>query len=82
LLQWKERERRPLILAKNCTMNGERYKKVLADHLLPFMRIHGLTVFLQDDAPCHKSNVVMNYLKNRSPMSSSPSWTGLETLRT
>jgi hypothetical protein len=26
--------------------------------------------------------VVMNYLKNRSPMSSSPSWTGLETLRT
>jgi hypothetical protein len=42
-------------LPKNCTMNGERYKKVLADHNLPFMRIHGTTVFLQDGAPCHKS---------------------------
>jgi hypothetical protein len=49
-------------LPKNCAMNGERYKMVLADHLLPFMRIHGMTVFLQDGSPCHKSKVVINYL--------------------
>jgi transposase len=50
-------------LPKNCTMNGERYKKVLEDHLLPFMRIHKTTFFLQDGAPCHKSKLVMAFLK-------------------
>jgi hypothetical protein len=40
-------------LPKNYTMNGETYKKVLADHLLPFIRIHRTMVFLQDGAPCH-----------------------------
>jgi hypothetical protein len=33
-------------LPKNCTMNGERYKQVLADHLILFMRIHK-TAFLK-----------------------------------
>jgi hypothetical protein len=27
-------------LPKNCTMNEERYKEVLDDHLIPFMRLH------------------------------------------
>jgi transposase len=50
-------------LPKNQTMNGERYKSVLENHLMPFMRIHGATFFLQDGAPCHKSKLVMNRLK-------------------
>jgi transposase len=63
-------------LPKNCTMNGERYKKVLADHLLPFMRIHGTTVFLQDGAPCHKSKIVMNFLKESQGQFSIMDWPG------
>ncbi len=38
-------------LPKNCTMNRERYKQVLVDHLLPFMRIYKTDYFLQDGAP-------------------------------
>jgi transposase len=50
-------------LLKNPTMNGERYKIVLENHLLPFMKIHHAQFFLQDRAPCHKSKHVMNRLK-------------------
>jgi transposase len=50
-------------LPKNCTMNGERYKEVLDDHLIPFMRLHKSKYFLQDGAPCHKSKKVMDHLK-------------------
>jgi hypothetical protein len=50
-------------LPKNCTMNGERYKTVLENHLLPFMRIHGAKFFLQEGAPCHTSKLVMKRLK-------------------
>jgi transposase len=50
-------------LPKNTTMNGERYKNVLENHLLPFMRIHRSTWFLQDSGPCHKSKLVMGKLK-------------------
>jgi transposase len=50
-------------LPKNLTMNGERYRTVLENHLLPFMRIHRSKWFLQDGAPCHKSKVVMSKLK-------------------
>jgi hypothetical protein len=40
-------------------MTGARYVTVLDNHLAPFMRIHGCPWFLQDDAPCHNSKVVM-----------------------
>jgi transposase len=50
-------------LPQNTTMNGQRYKNVLENHLLPFMRIHGSSWFLQDGAPCHKSKLVMGKLK-------------------
>ncbi len=63
-------------LPKKCTMKGERYKKVLADHLLPFMRIHGTMVFLQDGVPCHKSKVVMNFLKGSQGQFSIMDWPG------
>ncbi len=56
-------------LPENCTMNGEKYKKVLEDHLLPVMRIHRTTFFLQDSAPCHKSKLVMAFLKQSEEFS-------------
>jgi hypothetical protein len=36
-------------LPKNCTMNRERNKEVLEDHLIPFMRIHKSKYFLQEE---------------------------------
>jgi transposase len=63
-------------LPKNCTMNGPRYKTVLEDHLLPFMRIHGAQFFLQDGAPCHTSKVVMNRLKEMKAEFSVLDWPG------
>jgi hypothetical protein len=50
-------------LPKNCTKNGERYKEVLDDHLIPFMRLHKSNYFLQGGAPCHQSKKVMDHLK-------------------
>jgi hypothetical protein len=44
-------------------MNGVRYKMVLENHLLPFMKLHKTQWFLQDRAPCHKCKVVMSRLK-------------------
>ncbi len=52
-------------LPQNTTMNGERYQKVLEDHLLPFMEIHGSTHFLQDGAPCHASKRIKQYLASK-----------------
>jgi hypothetical protein len=49
-------------LQKNTTMNAERYQQVLENHLLPFMRIHGSTHFLQDEAPCHASKKIKTFL--------------------
>jgi hypothetical protein len=44
-------------------MIRDRYKKVLKDHLLPFMRIHRTSFFLQDGTPCHKRKLVIALLK-------------------
>jgi hypothetical protein len=49
----------------NQTMTEDRYLKVLQYHLLPFMKIHKSTWFLQDGAPCHSSKLVMVRLKGR-----------------
>ncbi len=43
----------------NQRMNGDRYLKVLQHHLLPLMKIHKSTWFLQDGAPCHSSKLLM-----------------------
>ena len=45
-------------------MNGETYKTVLEDHLLPFMTTFRATHFLQDGAPCHKTKVITSLLKD------------------
>ena len=63
-------------LPKNTTMNGERYKKVLEDHLLPFMRFHRCSFFLQDGAPCHKSKLVTARLKECQDEFSVIDWPG------
>ncbi len=44
-------------------INGCRYMTVLKQHLLPLMRIHRCTWFLQDGTPCHKAEVVMAKLQ-------------------
>jgi hypothetical protein len=44
-------------------MNGERYLNVLQHHLLPCMKIHKSTWFLQDGTLCHTSKLVMGRLK-------------------
>jgi len=51
-------------LPPKTTMNGEKYKAVLENHLLPSMQMHESTHFLQDGAPCHKSKLVMWFLKD------------------
>ncbi len=40
------------------------------------MRIHRTTVFLQDGNPCHKSKVVMNFLKESQGQFSIMDWPG------
>lgn len=51
-------------LPKGQVMNGETYKTVLEDHLLPFMTNFHATHFLQDGAPCHKTKVITALLKD------------------
>jgi hypothetical protein len=63
-------------LPKNCTMNGERYKIVLKNYLLPFMKKHKAIFFLQDGAPCHTSKLVKNYLKESRDRFSIIDWPG------
>jgi transposase len=63
-------------LPQNTTMNGEKYKVVLEDHLIPFMKATKTPYFLQDGAPCHKSKVVMNHLKQYEKEFTIMDWPG------
>jgi len=63
-------------LPQNTTMNGEKYKIVLEDHLIPFMKATKTPYFLQDGAPCHKSKVVMNHLKQYEKEFTIMDWPG------
>ena len=36
-------------------MNSVRYIATLEEHLLTHMGIHGTSIFMQDNAPCHRS---------------------------
>ena len=42
-------------LPKNKKMNSDQYVKVLEEHMLGMFHIHSFEVFMQDNAPCHKS---------------------------
>lgn len=50
-------------LPKNKTMNGDRYKMVMEENLIPFMNYHRAKTFMQDGAPCHRSKKVMEVLR-------------------
>jgi transposase len=63
-------------LPKNCKMNEERCKNVLNKHLLPSMKKHKATFFLQDGAPCHTSKLVKNYLHESRDRFSIMDWPG------
>ncbi len=43
-------------------MNSFMYINVLREKLFPWMANHGVTMFLQDGAPCHTSKVSMALL--------------------
>ena len=51
-------------LPKGQMMNGDNYKLVLEEHLLPFMAMHEATHFLHDGAPCHKTKKITSLLEN------------------
>jgi hypothetical protein len=51
------------ILPKNQTMTRAQYGTILDNPPATFMHIYSCTWFLQDGAPCHKSKVVMQKLK-------------------
>ncbi len=51
-------------------------QEALVDHLLPFMRIHKTAYFLQDGAPCHKSKIVISFLKQSHEEFSIIDWPG------
>ena len=46
-------------------VNAEVYKQLVKDHVLPVLRnsTKQPSIFMQDNAPCHKAMVVMNLLK-------------------
>jgi hypothetical protein len=60
-------------------MKGDRYKKVIEEKLVPFMRIHKTNFFLQDGAPCHKSKKVLAALKGYKEEFSVLDWSGNST---
>ena len=52
-------------LPSGTTMNGEKYVQLLSDKLQLHMQVHRCNIFMQDGAPCHKSKLVMNFLKKK-----------------
>ena len=50
-------------MPKNEKMRGPRYTEVIRDHLVPFMKSHGTTVFMQDGAPCHRVRTVKDIIR-------------------
>lgn len=46
-------------------VNAGVYKQLVKDHVLPVLRnsTKRPPIFIQDNAPCHKAKVVMNFLK-------------------
>lgn len=54
------------LVAIDGTMKTETYRKHLEDVLLPeIQKYEGPMVFMQDNAPCHKAQPVMGFLRDR-----------------
>jgi len=44
-------------------MNGEKYVHLLKSKLELNMRVHNRNIFMHDGTPCHRSEVVKNFLE-------------------
>ena len=44
-------------------MNGQKYLDLLKNKLELHMAVHKCSVFMQDDAPCHRAKIVTQFLK-------------------
>ena len=49
-------------------VNAAVYKQLVKDHVLPVLRnsTKQQSIFMQDNAPCHKAKVVMNFFKDEN----------------
>ena len=55
------------IVAIEETLNSEAYIELLKEHLIHEIRAVGdNVVFMQDNAPCHKSKAVVEFLKREN----------------
>ena len=52
-------------LPKNKKMKSDQYVKVLEEHMLSMFHIHSCEVFMQDNAPCHKSKKFTHFLNSK-----------------
>jgi transposase len=56
----------PLVAIEG-TMNSEKYIEILSDYVLPEIQAAGQhMVFMQDNAPCHKSRVVKQFMDEKN----------------
>ena len=46
-------------------MNADFYVKVLEEHMLNFLRIHGSEMFIHDSAPSHKAKEATRFLEQQ-----------------
>ncbi|MBJ3215703.1 transposase [Salmonella enterica subsp. enterica serovar Corvallis] len=59
------------------SLTGQRYREILDDHVLPFVRLQHPTGDLslqQDNAPCHRSRIVSKWLNEHSSDVTSLPW--------
>ena len=65
-------------------INAEVYKQLVKDHVLPVLRnsTKQPSIFMQENAPCHKAMVVMNFLmaENVTVMDWPPQITDLNSI--
>ena len=47
------------------TVNSEVYKRILSLHATPCLQTVSSAIFMQDNAPCHKSKRVMDFLRQK-----------------
>ena len=66
------------LLPPGTTMNGPKYVQMLSEKLKFHMQVHNCKIFMQDGAPCHRSEVAKNFLNDNNIQLSS----GQETART
>ena len=52
-------------LPTGTTMNGKKYLELFKDKLEIYMDIHQCRIFMHDGAPCHRSRIESEFLKNQ-----------------